>query len=94
MPATETGAGRSRGHHARSAALAAEQHPLPWQNTPVGGENHVTDARGATVYHGCDASEMFRLLDAATTNAEPARRYSRALHRLRRRRHSAHPAVR
>jgi hypothetical protein len=89
-------AGRSREDHAGkagSASLAAERHPLPWQNTPAGGENHVTDARGATVYQGCDASEMFRLLDA-TTHAEPARRHSRALHRLLRRRHSAHPVAR
>ena len=97
MPATGSRAGRSHGDHAGNAdtaAAAAEEHPLPWHNTPAGGENHVTDARGATVYQGCDASEMFRLLEAATTHGEPARRQSRALHGLVRRRRSAHPAGR
>jgi hypothetical protein len=47
----------------------AEPHPLPWRNTPTGGENHLTDARGDVVYVGCDASEMFRLLAAATARA-------------------------
>ena len=37
------------------------QHPLPWRNTPSGGENHVTDANGTRVYDGPDGAEMFRL---------------------------------
>ena len=46
-----------------------EPHPLPWRNTPTGGENHLIDARGDVVYVGCDATEMFRLLAAATARA-------------------------
>ncbi len=46
-----------------------EPHPLPRRNTPAGGENHLTDARGDVVYVGCDASEMFRLLATATARA-------------------------
>jgi hypothetical protein len=37
------------------------RHPLPWWNTPSGGENHVSDAEGRLVYNGPDAAEMFRL---------------------------------
>jgi hypothetical protein len=37
------------------------RHPLPWQNAPSNGENHVTDANGLPVYDGCNAAEMFRL---------------------------------
>ena len=37
------------------------RHPLPWWNTPSGGENHVSDAEGRLVYNGSDAAEMFRL---------------------------------
>jgi hypothetical protein len=40
-------------------------HPLPWWNTPVRGENHVSDAEGRLVYNGSDAAEMFRLYTAA-----------------------------
>jgi hypothetical protein len=36
------------------------RHPLPWRNTPSGGENHLTDANGRRVYDGLDAAEMFR----------------------------------
>jgi hypothetical protein len=38
---------------------------LPWWNTPAGGENHVSDAEGRSVYDGSDAAEMFRLYTAA-----------------------------
>jgi hypothetical protein len=48
------------------AAALSRRHPLPWRNTPAGGENHVTDAHGSAVYDGPDAAEMFRLLAAAT----------------------------
>ena len=42
------------------------RHPLPWRNTPSGGENHLRDADGRAVYDGPDAAEMFRLYgDAA-----------------------------
>ena len=41
------------------------QHPLPWRNTPSGGENHVTDANGRRVYDGLDGAEMFRLYAGA-----------------------------
>ncbi len=42
------------------------KHPLPWRNTPSGGENHLRDANGRSVYDGPDAAEMFRLYgDAA-----------------------------
>ena len=41
------------------------RHPLPWRNTPSGGENHLRDADGRSVYDGTDAAEMFRLYDAA-----------------------------
>ena len=41
------------------------RHPLPWRNTPSGGENHLRDADGRSVYDGPDAAEMFRLYDAA-----------------------------
>ncbi len=37
------------------------RHPLPWRNTPSGGENHLTDANGQSVYDGPDAAQMFRL---------------------------------
>jgi len=49
------------------------QHPLPWRNTPSGGENHLRDADGRPVYDGPDAAEMFRLYDAAA-QAERASR--------------------
>ena len=45
------------------------QHPLPWQNTPSGGENHLTDANGRSVYDGLDAAEMFRLYAGAAQAA-------------------------
>ena len=45
------------------------QHPLPWRNTPSGGENHVIDANGRRVYDGPDAAEMFRLYAAAAQAA-------------------------
>ena len=46
-------------------------HPLPWWNTPAGGENHVSDAEGRLVYNGSDAAEMFRLYtDAVQADAE------------------------
>jgi hypothetical protein len=41
------------------------RHPLPWWNTPSGGENHVRDADGRSVYNGADAAEMFRLYTCA-----------------------------
>jgi hypothetical protein len=55
------------------------QHPLPWRNTPSGGENHVTDADGRRVYDGPDGAEMFRLYAgaaqaAALLNTDPTRR--------------------
>ena len=47
------------------------QHPLPWRNTPSGGENHVSDAAGRPVYDGAAASEMFRLYtDAVQAESE------------------------
>ena len=45
------------------------KHPLPWRNTPSGGENHVTDANGRRVYHGPDGAEMFRLYAGAAQAA-------------------------
>jgi hypothetical protein len=45
------------------------QHPLPWRNTPSGGENHLTDATGRSVYDGADADEMFRLYAGAAQAA-------------------------
>ena len=45
------------------------QHPLPWRNTPSGGENHVTDANGTRVYDGPDGAEMFRLYAGAAQAA-------------------------
>jgi hypothetical protein len=45
------------------------QHPLPWRNTPCGGENHLTDANGRRVYDGLDAAEMFRLYAGAAQAA-------------------------
>jgi len=46
-------------------------HPLPWWNTPAGGENHVSDAEGRLVYNGSDAAEMFRLYaDEVQADAE------------------------
>jgi hypothetical protein len=47
----------------------SSQHPLPWRNTPSGGENHVTDANGRLVYDGLDGAEMFRLYADATQAA-------------------------
>ena len=90
MATTTPRAGRSPEDPAGTAgaAFAATQHPLPWHNSPAGGENHVTDARGGTVYKGCDASEMFRLLAAATAQTEPTRRHPRASRRLFRRHRS------
>jgi hypothetical protein len=41
------------------------RHPLPWRNTPSGGENHVTEANGRRVYDGPDGAEMFRLYAGA-----------------------------
>ena len=49
------------------------RHPLPWQNTPSDGDNHLRDADGRSVYDGPDAAEMFRLYDAAA-QAERASR--------------------
>jgi len=43
------------------AVVRAARHPLPWLNQPSGGENHVTDADGRSVYDGFNAAEMFRL---------------------------------
>jgi hypothetical protein len=60
--------GRSPAGSGADAAALARRHPLPWQNTPAGGENHVTDAREDTVYDGSDAAEMFRLLAVATAS--------------------------
>src|SRR3954452_15761421 len=85
MPATGSRSGRSRDDRSRDASggvVAEKQHPLPWRNTPTGGENNVTDARGATVYRGCDASEMFLLLAAATAPADSTQRHPRALQRV------------
>jgi hypothetical protein len=45
------------------------QHPLPWRNTPSGGDNHLTDANGRSVYDGPDAAEMFRLYAGAAQAA-------------------------
>ena len=46
-------------------------HPLPWRNTPSGGENHVSDAAGRPVYDGAAAAEMFRLYtDAVQAESE------------------------
>ena len=45
------------------------RHPLPWRNTPSGGENHVTDANGTRVYDGPDGAEMFRLYAGAAQAA-------------------------
>jgi hypothetical protein len=45
----------------RQEPEGAPRHPLPWQNQPSGGENHVCDADGKPVYDGSDAAEMFRL---------------------------------
>jgi hypothetical protein len=45
------------------------RHPLPWRNTPSGGENHLTDANGQSVYDGPDAAEMFRLYGHAAQAA-------------------------
>jgi hypothetical protein len=56
------------------------QHPLPWQNTPSGGENHLTDANGRPVYDGSDAAEMFRLYAGA---AQAAARFETDRTRLR-----------
>jgi hypothetical protein len=51
------------------------RHPLPWRNTPSGGENHVSDADGRSVYNGADAAEMFRLYtDAVQAEAEVSAR--------------------
>ena len=63
-------------------------HPLPWWNTPAGGENHVSDAEGRLVYNGADAGEMFRLYtDAVKAEAEVVARRA-ADHPCRRDRHS------
>lgn len=43
----------------RRVPRAESAHPLPWRNRPSDGLNHVTDANGRVVYHGCDAAEMF-----------------------------------
>jgi hypothetical protein len=49
----------------------SSHNPLPWWNTPSGGENHVSDADGRLVYNGPDAAEMFRLYtDAVQAEAE------------------------
>jgi len=45
------------------------QHPFPWRNRPSGGENHVTDAIGRSVYDGLDGEEMFRLYAGAAQAA-------------------------
>jgi len=45
------------------------RHPLPWRNTPSGGENRVTDANGRRVYDGPDGAEMFRLYAGAAQAA-------------------------
>ena len=45
------------------------QHPLPWRNTPSGGDNHVTDANGRRVYDGPDGAEMFRIYAGAAEAA-------------------------
>jgi len=46
-------------------------HPLPWRNTPSGGENHVSDAAGRPVYDGVVAAAMFRLYtDAVQAESE------------------------
>jgi hypothetical protein len=56
-------------------SLRRSHHPLPWWNTPSGGENHVSDADGRSVYNGADADEMFRLYtDAVQADAEVAAR--------------------
>jgi hypothetical protein len=56
-------------------SLRAPHHRLPWWNTPSGGENHVSDADGRSVYDGADAAEMFRLYtDAVQAEAEVAAR--------------------
>ena len=57
------------GHDIADGPPGPEPHPLPWRNTPVDGANHLTDVRGDVVYVGYDASEMFRLLAAATARA-------------------------
>jgi hypothetical protein len=52
-------------------SLRRSHHPLPWWNTPSGGENHVSDAAGRPVYNGADAAEMFRLYtDAVQAESE------------------------
>ncbi|WP_232668823.1 hypothetical protein [Pseudonocardia sp. TRM90224] len=51
------------------------RHPLPWQNEPSGGNNHVSDANGRAVYDGCDAAEMFRLY-GDEVRAERAERHA------------------
>jgi L-2-hydroxyglutarate oxidase LhgO len=58
------------------------QYPLPWRNTPSGGENHLRDADGRSVYDGPDAAEMFRLYSEAA-HADHASRVD-ADHRRRR----------
>jgi hypothetical protein len=51
-------------------------HPLPWRNTPSGGENHVSDAAGRPVYDGVAAAEMFRLYtDAVQAESELTARH-------------------
>ena len=49
------------------------KHPLPWRNTPSGGENHLRDADGQSVYDGPDAAEMFRLYSDAAQAAHALR---------------------
>jgi len=52
-------------------------HPLPWWNTPSGGDNHVSDAEGRPVYNGPDTAEMFRLYtDAVQAEHEVTARHA------------------
>ena len=69
-------------------------HPLPWWNRPSGGENHVSDAAGRSVYDGLDAAEMFRLYtDTVQAEAEVTGRHAMDHPRRRRRSFQAWPAV-
>jgi hypothetical protein len=68
-----------RGRRRRASAQLAQppaggsRHPLPWQNRPSNGENHVSDADGRVVYDGPDPAEMFRLYDEEVRSERAAR---------------------